>query len=142
MTPATLTPEDVFLDPSVLLLAIGGDHPWRAVCRGVLARAGSGALRIHLSVEGGQEFLFHRLRVGDRVSAVREFAALDRLAVWHPFDVDILRASRDIVASGAARGRGAVHAATAIHAGFTSIVSSDSDFDNVPGLRRIDPADL
>ena len=48
-----LTPADAFLDPSVLLLAIGRDHPHRDACRRVLALAGSGELTIHLSVEGG-----------------------------------------------------------------------------------------
>ncbi len=137
-----LTPADAFLDPSVLLLAIGRDHPHRDACRRVLALAGSGELTIHLSVEGGQEFLFHRMRIGDRTKAVQEFDAVDRLVVWHPFDEETLRASRDVVAAGSARGRDAVHAATAILGGFTEIVSCDADFDHIPGLRRKHPEDL
>lgn len=35
-----------------------------------------------------------------------------------------------------------MHAATALAHGFTEIVSADTDFDDVPGLTRIDPADL
>lgn len=129
----------VFVDPSVLLLAIGSPHAWRDPCRAVLEAASSGALRLNLSVEGGQEFLFHRLRRVDRAQALSEFALLDTLATWHPFDVDILHASRDLVASGLARGRDAVHIATALHHGFSQIISCDADFDHVPGLRRLDP---
>ena len=63
----------LFVDPSLLLLAVGGPHPWRSACRHVLERAASGEVQLHLSVEGGQEFLFHRLRVGSREEAIRDF---------------------------------------------------------------------
>ncbi len=129
----------VFVDPSVLLLAVGGDHPWRAPCRAVLEAASAGSVRLHLSVEGGQEFLFHRMRSVERARAVSEFEQLDRLAMWHDFDADVLRRSATVVRDGHARGRDAVHAATALSAGFTEIVSCDADFDDIPGLTRRDP---
>lgn len=131
----------MFLDPSVLLLAVGGEHRLREPCRQVLKHASEGRLGIHLSTEGGQEFLFHRMRRTDRDQAVRQFDLVDALAVWHPFDVDVLHKSRDLVSAGHALGRDAVHAATAILAGFVTIVSCDADFDNVPGLARLDPVD-
>lgn len=130
----------VFLDPSVLLLAVGGQHPLREPCRSVLAAAARGELRLHLSVEGGQEFLFHRMRRGRLDDALRLFDLVDELVVWHVFDTDVLHGSRALVATGEVRGRDAVHAATAMLAGFDAIVSCDADFDRVPGLRRIDPA--
>ncbi len=130
----------LFLDPSVLLLAVGGDHPLRPACRDVLAAGAEGRLRLHLSVEGGQEFLFHRLRRAGSERAIREFDQVERLVVWHSFDLEVLRASRDLVSRGHARGRDAVHAATALIAGFAAIVSSDSDFDGIPGLTRLDPS--
>lgn len=130
----------LFLDPSVLLLAVGGDHPLRTPCRRVLQTAASHRASLHLSVEGGQEFLFHRLRRVEVTQAVREFDRLDRIVVWHPFDHEILLRSRDLVAGGHARGRDAVHAATAIMAAFDEIVSCDRHLDGIPGLRRIDPA--
>lgn len=132
----------VFVDSSVLLLAVGGEHPLRGPCRGVLDLAGRDVLGLHLSVEGGQEFLFHRLRRGARDEALAQFAALDRLVTWHPFDAEILRASVRLVADCGLRGRDAVHAATALAAGFHLIFSCDEDFDAVPGLTRVDPRDL
>ncbi|MBC9956815.1 type II toxin-antitoxin system VapC family toxin [Yimella sp. cx-51] len=129
----------VFVDPSVLLLAIGGEHPWREPCREVLEAASDGRLQINLSVEGGQEFLFHRLRHAGRERAVREFFLVDAMVAWHPFDVETLHASRDLIAAGHARGRDAVHAATAMAQGFGENISCDADFDTVPGLGRIDP---
>ncbi|MDO5504317.1 MAG: type II toxin-antitoxin system VapC family toxin [Actinomycetia bacterium] len=129
----------VFLDPSVLLLAVGGEYPARPACRAVVDRAAQGELRLHLSVEGGQEFLFHRMRRADISTALAQFDLIDRLVVWHAFDVEILRAARALVATASVRGRDAVHAATALAGGFTAIISSDADFDRVPGLARLDP---
>ncbi|XVX20085.1 type II toxin-antitoxin system VapC family toxin [Actinomycetota bacterium] len=131
----------LFVDPSVLLLAVGGEHPLREPCRALLTRAGRD-VRLHLSVEGGQEFLFHRLRRSDPGEATRLFDLLDRLVVWHDFDAEVLRSAVGLVRSGQVRGRDAVHVATARSAGFDAIVSCDRDFDAVQGFRRIDPADI
>lgn len=130
----------VFLDPSVLLLAVGAEHPLREPCRHVLEAAARGEIRLHLSVEGGQEFLFHRLRRGNLEDALRLFDLVDDLVIWHPFDADVLHRARALMATGAVRGRDAVHAATALLGGFEAIISCDADFDRVEGLRRIDPA--
>lgn len=132
----------LFLDPVVLLRAFGGPHPDRDACVSLLEAAQAGAIEFHLSVEGGQEFLFHRLRMGTREDAVAEFDAVDALVTWHSFEAETLRASRQIVGVGQARGRDAVHAATALGAGFSEIVSPDRDFDQVRGLQRVHPADV
>lgn len=133
----------LFLDSNVPILAFGAASPLCDACRAVLAAGSAGLARLHLSVEGGQEFLFHRLRrTGDPGRAAREFALLDGGVVWHPFDDDILRAAADVVGRGQLRGRDAVHAVTAVRAGFTEFVSLDPDFDAAPGLTRLDPRDL
>ena len=67
---------------------------------------------------------------------------MEELIVWHPVDQEILRRTAALVATGAIGGRDAVHAATALAAGFTEIVSADRDFDRVPGLTRRSPDDL
>ncbi|HYN28864.1 MAG TPA: type II toxin-antitoxin system VapC family toxin [Dermatophilaceae bacterium] len=127
------------LDPSVLLLAVGGPHPQRDPCRAVVRAASEGRARLPLSVAGGQELLLHRLRRTSRATAVRELDLVEAIVDWHDFDRAVLSRSRDLVAAGQARGRDAVHAATALRAGFGSIVSCDADFDGIPGLTRTDP---
>lgn len=131
----------LFVDSAVVLLAAGGAHPLRDACRMVVAAAGRGDLSLHMSVEGGQEFLFHRMRKGTPEDAVAAFDVLDRFVTWHAFEVEVLHAAV-LLARVGVRGRDAVHAATASRAGFTEIVSPDRDFDTVPGLRRLDPADV
>ena len=42
---------DIFVDPKVLLLAIGGEHPRKAGNRDPVLAAARGGLRLHLSVK-------------------------------------------------------------------------------------------
>lgn len=132
----------LFVDSSVVLLAVGGDHSLRQPCRAVLEAAHRGEVVLHMSVEGGQEFLFHRVRRRGVAAAVAEFELLDVIVRWHDFDAEILRRSVALVRDAGVRGRDAVHAATAIEAGFGAIVSCDEDFDAVPGLVRVAPEDV
>lgn len=131
----------LILDASVLVYAAGGQHPQREPSRWILRQGIAGNLILHASVEAVLEFVHHRLRRGDE-AAVGRARELSRLLTLHPFDGRVLDLSLDLIASSRVRGRDAVHAATALLAGFDAIVSTDTDFDGVPGLRRIDPADL
>ncbi|MGO1582118.1 MAG: type II toxin-antitoxin system VapC family toxin [Actinomycetaceae bacterium] len=131
----------VFLDTAVLALAVGGEHPLREPCRSFLASAARGDLELHVSVEAIQELLFHRMRRGDRAEAVRLVRDVRMACRVHPFDDAVVSRMLDLVSTSAVGGRDAVHAATALEHGFHEIISPDSDFDTVPGLRRRSPAD-
>lgn len=128
-----------FLDTAVLALAVGGEHPEREACRGYLEAAARGELEIHVSVEALQELLLHRLRRGQRADAVALVRDVRDLCHVHAFDDGVVERMLDLVATTALGGRDAVHAATALVAGFDEIVSPDRDFDVVPGLRRRPP---
>jgi len=64
------------------------------------------------------------------------------MCVLHTFDDEVLTRALDLAGNSELGGRDAVHAATALTAGFEEIVSADRDFDAVPGLRRIAPAEV
>lgn len=132
---------DHFLDATIILLAAGEPGTAQHACRSFLeAQAASGST-LHMSVEGVQEVLFHRMRMVDRGTAVAEARDVQEMVVLHRFDEGVLQTAISLVATSTVRGRDAVHAATAIRAGFDAIVTTDSDFDGIPGLRRIDPRD-
>ena len=97
---------------------------------------------LHLSTEAIQEFLHHRLRRGARQDAIEDARDAMALCQIHPFDANVLARAVHLIETSTIRGRDAVHAATALAAGFTEIVSADTDFDDVPGLTRVDPTDL
>ncbi len=134
--------KELFVDTTVLTFASGGPHPLRSACRSLVADVAAGKIEMHASVEAVQELLFHRLRREDRSRAVTQARHLASSLRLHDFDSRILERAISLVATSRLRGRDAVHAATALEAGFTEIVSADSDFDGVPGLTRVDPTDL
>ncbi|WP_447924479.1 type II toxin-antitoxin system VapC family toxin [Georgenia muralis] len=130
----------LFLDTSVLLLAVGGDHPERSTCRDIVTAIHAGQIDAHASVEAVQEYVHHRRRRSAR-TAVQEAVSLRRMLTLHAFDEDVLDDALTLMATSAVRGRDAVHAATALRHRFDEIVSADRDFDNVQGLTRVDPAE-
>lgn len=134
--------EAYFLDASVLSLAAGDAHPLRGPCRELLTRGSQGQVRLHASVEAVQEFRFHRLRRVGREVTLSDSRRVAVSLTLHPFDLGVLEASFRVMELGSVRGRDALHAATAVLAGFTTIVSADRDLDGVPGLRRLDPSEL
>jgi predicted nucleic acid-binding protein len=79
-----------------------------------------------------QELLFHRMRRTSRAEAVAQARFAAGLCVLHPFDGAVLNRALNWWRSPDSRARDAVHAASALVAGFTEIVSADRDFDAVP----------
>ncbi|MGM0386829.1 MAG: type II toxin-antitoxin system VapC family toxin [Actinomycetota bacterium] len=132
----------LWVDTSVLAYAAGGDHPQREHCRRVVAAAAARTVELHATVEMVQELLFHRMRRASRAEAVAQARFAAGLCVLHPFDGAVLGRALELVAVSELGGRDAVHAASALAAGFTAIVSADRDFDMAPGLVRLDPGDL
>ncbi|MGL5863782.1 MAG: type II toxin-antitoxin system VapC family toxin, partial [Phycicoccus sp.] len=123
---------DHFVDTAPLLYAVGGPHPHRAACHALVARATDGEFTLHVSTEAVQEYVHHRLRIGGRAQAVSQSRDLMDLCTVHDVTVPTLRRVLDLVELTHLRGRDAVHVATALEAGFTSIVSTDVDLDHVP----------
>jgi predicted nucleic acid-binding protein len=133
----------VLLDAAVALYAEGSEHHMRQPSRRVLQLAASGRLEAYASAEMIQEFVFHRLRRTDDPAAAESQARdLKRLLRILPFNDAVLDTSLRLVGSGQARGRDAVHAATALVAGISVIVSPDSDLDGITGLTRVPPPDI
>ena len=129
----------VLVDASGFRYALGGEHELRSPCREVLANQG---LELHASVELVQEVAFHRMRRGYRADAVAVARLVADSCQLHDFDAGVLRRALSLIAEGGVGGRDAVHAATALEAGISVIVSPDPEFDGIDGLSRIDPRSL
>jgi uncharacterized protein len=138
-----VTPTAVLVDTAVPAYAMGGPHPLRDVCRSIVEAAGRGRLELHASVEMVQEFVFHRMRRGDRRTAVTQARDVAELCILHDFDVAVLRLALNLISDvDGLGGRDAVHAATGIHHGIPVVLSPDPAFDAIPGLERLDPRAL
>ncbi len=120
---------------------MGGDHPLRQPCARILAAAGRRALDATTTVEVVQEFVHVYGRRRGRPQAVRLGRAW--ATVLSPL-ISVTRADLD-------RGLDlyerhprlgafdAVLAATALERGADALVSADSDFAEVAGLRHVHP---
>ena len=131
----------LFIDTTVLTFALGNAHPAQEGCRHLLQSAAAGEVELHASTEAIQELLHHRMRRGPRTDAISETRVAAEVCRLHAFDALVLTKALELVELTTVRGRDAVHAASAVCHGFDHIVSLDSDFDGIVGLRRVDPAD-
>ena len=89
-----------------------------------------------------QELVYHRMRRVDAVVAVRQGRAVADMCILHAFDTAVLDRALGLVAESGVRGRDAVHAATALSHDVPQVLSTDPDFDDVPGITRVPPSAL
>jgi len=130
-------------DTNVFVYALGGPSPYRESCRGIVEHAAAGRLDGEASADLVQELLHQRVRqTGDRAAAVetaRRVQVLCRLHDVRESDVNLalwlFETHRCLTA------RDATFAAVALNRGVDAILSADRDFDELPGLERVDPRD-
>jgi predicted nucleic acid-binding protein len=132
----------IFLDSNIFLYAIGTEHPEKQPCRKLLELVAGGKLEAVTNSEVLQEILYVRLRRGDRseaLAAVRN--ARDMMEAILPVTGEDVLAACDLLGRHPALdSRDAVHAAVAMRNRISTIASVDRDFDAIPGLRRLTPA--
>ena len=120
----------IVLDTTVLVYAVGSEHPLREPCRDLIAAIADGRLRATTTVEVLQEFMHVRARHRGREDAVE--LARDYLDVLSPLLVigeDDLQEGLRLYARGDRLGAfDAVLAATASRANAVAIVSADAAF--------------
>ncbi len=138
-----MTPPRVLLDTAVFVYAVGGEHRYREPCVALLDPDTLYRYGGEASVQAIQELLHQRVRrTGDRVGAVEVARAMAQLCTLHELTPDDLRVGLELYRrTPQLSGRDALHAATAINRGITTIVSPDPDFDGVVQLTRLDPID-
>lgn len=133
---------NLFLDSTVPLYALGVQSPQRDHCRRLLRESIGQGVSLHTDVEVLQEVLYHRLRRTSRKRALAECREFADTVIVHHVTLEVWHRATHLVETTAVRGRDAFHAAAALLAGFDAIVTTDADFDGIPGLRRLDPRDL
>ena len=133
----------IVVDTTILVYAVGGDHPLRAPSRRLVEMVRDGALTATTTVEVIQEFVHVRARRRGLSDAAR--LGRDLTTLLSPLlrpDVDDLRVGLDLFAETKALGAfDAVLAVTARRAGAHALASADNAFAKVDGLRHADPAD-
>lgn len=133
----------IVVDTTVLIYAVGAEHPLAVPCRQVMTTIGAGQIRVSTTVEVIQEFLHVRSRRRTRKTATglaRRFAtAMAPLLAVDSADLD---AGLDLFERVPGLGAfDAVLAAAARNRQADALISADRAFADVPGLRHLNPAD-
>lgn len=132
----------ILLDTSVLVYAVGAEHPLREPCRAVIAAVGDGTIAATTTVEVLQEFAHVRARRRGRDDAAlltERFATA--LAPLISVDADDLSAGLRLFRQHEPLGAfDAVLAAVAERREHVrAIVSADRGFSGIPGVVHLDP---
>lgn len=134
----------VFLDANVFLYAAGGEHRLRDPCRRILRKVEEGSLPANTGSEVVQELLF----VLSRRGMVEQGILLAR-TVLALFPEVLPRTRADVTGAcdllerhPSLTPRDAVHVATMRGHGIDTILSADTHFDVVDGIRRVDPGSM
>ena len=127
------------------MYAAGGAHPYNSPCQEVLALAARHPRAFVTSVEVLQELL-HRYLASQRWDSGRrvlaQFSALMRDRVEPVYARDVEVAAELAERHTQVNARDLVHAAAMQRLGIESIVSADRHFDGIPGITRLDPANV
>lgn len=129
------------VDTTILVLAVGADHPLREAARQLVDPVAARALEATTTAEVIQEFAHVRARRRGRADAAdlaRRYAEL--FAPLLAVEADHLERGLRLFAEHPELGAfDAVLAATAMVHEASALVSADTDFRVVPGLRSIVP---
>lgn len=131
------------LDTTVFLYALGREHSYKMPCSAIVEALKQSGVEGVVSVDLIQEFVHVRIKRGhDASETLRMAEGIISLCEVHDFESrDLHLALRLFGEHPKLDFRDAIFAATAINRGIDKIISADRDFDTVPQLQRVDPAD-
>ncbi len=133
----------IVLDTTVLVYALGVDHPLRPECRRLIEAVGEGVVTATTTVEVIQEFVHVRSRRRSRSETVDDAAGYAVLLapLIRPGDTDLTRALQVYLDHPRLGSFDALLAATVLGARhLTGLVSADIAFGSVSDLGWIDPS--
>jgi uncharacterized protein len=132
----------IVLDTTVLVYAVGDEHTLRDPARAIVEAVEGGAVQATTTIQAIQEFVHVRARRRDRSDAAALGRAYGTLLspLLQPSEDDLERGLRLFEREDRLGPFDAVLAATAITAKADALVSADSAFDGVRGLRWVDLA--
>ena len=132
----------IVLDTTVLVYAVGDEHPLREPSRGLIEAIAGDRVEATTTVEVIQEFVHVRARRRDRHDAADRGRELLRLLgpLITPGDAELALGLRLFEENDGLGMFDAVLAATVMLSGADALVSADRAFATVRGLTHLDPA--
>lgn len=134
-----------FVDANIPIYAAGKDHQYKEPCARIIRAIADNPAHFMTDAEVLQELMHHFLRT-NRWAAGREmfltFETLLRGRIEPTYAEDVSMAARMADEGHRARSRDLVHASVMRRCGANLCISADTDFDRIPGIRRLDPMQL
>jgi uncharacterized protein len=139
-----MNPPLFFIDTNIFIYSMGRDHPLKSQCAAVLRRIRSEKFGAILNTEIIQEVLYryqsiNQLQLGIRLA--RDAMALSS-KILPVTERDLSLALELLESHLQIDTRDAFHAATMINNDIKDIISTDSHFDLIRGVHRIDPLNM
>jgi uncharacterized protein len=129
----------IFVDSNIPMYLVGAPHPHKADAQRLLEGCVARGEKLVTSVEVFQEIL-HRYTAIERRAAIQPAfdALLGIVDEVFPIDlVDVERAKTTTLERHEVSARDSLHAAVMTRHGISTILSFDTGFDRLPGLKRL-----
>lgn len=135
-------PLRLFVDATVFMYIGGGNHPLKVPCGSALRRAVERGTELVTDAEVLQEILYRYLSIGRASTAAAVFRAATAICdEVLPVTAGTGRAALEILSEEPSMSpRDAIHLAAMREHGLDAILTTDRDFDDIRGIRRLDPA--
>jgi uncharacterized protein len=133
-----------FIDSNIFIYAVGKEHPLKPGCIALIQRIRSGKITAVISTEIIQEILYRFQSIKNLPTGIQlSQAAIQLCSIILPVtETDLSRAIDILETSPTIQTRDAFHAAVMLNNDLREIVSTDSHFDRIPGIRRLDPVKI
>ena len=131
-----------FVDTNIPIYAAGGDHPCKEPCARIIRNIADSPVQYISNAEVLQELMHHYLRTNRWIAGkeiLRRFETVLRGRIEPVYPDDVLDASQLADQVTQVSSRDLVHAAVMGRVGANLVISTDVDFDRIPGVRRLDP---
>jgi predicted nucleic acid-binding protein len=127
----------ILIDSNVPMYLVGGEHPNRERAREVLEIAIAARERLVTNAEAFQEILHRYVAINRREAIEPAWNALRRVVdEVYPVEIADVERARGLVATSRLTARDALHVAVMQRREIGEILSFDTAFDTVPGIRR------
>jgi predicted nucleic acid-binding protein len=130
-----------FIDANLIMYSIGNPHPLRDPCKNILEKIKSRKILGVTNTEVLQEILSRYFSVRRKTHGEIAYQSMLQICV-EVFPVGVMDTDKALEILKTVNGitsRDAIHAATMINNGIKKIISTDSHFDLIPEITRIDP---
>ena len=134
-----------FVDTNIPIYAAGLEHRYKEPCARVILAIADNPARFMTDAEVLQELMHHYLRTNRWAygrEIFRRFETLLRGRIQPTYPEDVSQAALQADHNPISSSRDLVHVAVMGRYGTGLVISTDSDFDRIPGVRRLDPMNL